>query len=92
VWLLATQIPYTIFVANRHAKITAFLDGIELPAQTVQAALAAAGESDKYSKIHPGKPRSSIAIGAVRTKMPTFFQPSFLLFSLGLHCSSLLSS
>jgi hypothetical protein len=54
IWLFATQIPYTIFVANRNAKIDAFLAGNQLPAQTVQAALAAAGESTKYSKLHPG--------------------------------------
>jgi hypothetical protein len=53
VWLFATQIPYTVFVANRHAKIDAYLLGEQLPAQAVQAALAAAGESTKYSKLHP---------------------------------------
>jgi hypothetical protein len=51
-WLLATQIPYTVFVANRNAKVDAFLAGTQLPAQAVQAALAAAGESTKYSKLH----------------------------------------
>jgi hypothetical protein len=54
VWLFATQIPYTIFVANHNAKIDAFLAGRQLPAQAVQAALAAAGESTKYSKLHFG--------------------------------------
>ncbi|KAI0254570.1 hypothetical protein BJV78DRAFT_928869 [Lactifluus subvellereus] len=52
VWLFATQIPYTVFVANHRAKITAFLDGLQLPAQLVQATLSGAGESDKYSKLH----------------------------------------
>jgi hypothetical protein len=52
VWLFATQIPYTIFIANRNAKIDAFLAGRQLPAQAVQAALASAGESTKYSKLH----------------------------------------
>jgi hypothetical protein len=52
VWLLATQIPYTVFVANHNAKIDAFLAGEQLPAQAVQAALASAGESTKYSKLH----------------------------------------
>jgi len=52
VWLLATQIPYTVFVANHNAKVDAFLAGNQLPAQAVQAALAAAGESTKYSKLH----------------------------------------
>jgi hypothetical protein len=53
-WLVATQIPFTVFVANRSAKVDAFLAGQQLPAQAVQAALAAAGESAKYSKLHPG--------------------------------------
>lgn len=59
-WLFATQIPYTVAVATHRAKIDAFLDGLQLPAQTVQAALAAAGESDKYSKLHPGTPYSVV--------------------------------
>lgn len=54
VWLLVTQIHYTIFVANRSAKVDAFLAGTQLPAQAVQAALAAAGESAKYNKLHFG--------------------------------------
>ena len=58
VWLFATQIPYTVFVAKHRAKITAFLNGLQLPAPVVQAALSEAGESDKYSKLHPGKPCS----------------------------------
>lgn len=53
-WVFATQIPYTVFVANRNAKVDAFLAGTQLPAQAVQAALAAAGESTKYSKLHSG--------------------------------------
>jgi len=53
VWLFATQIPYTVFVAKHRAKITAFLNGLQLPAPAVQAALSEAGESDKYSKLHP---------------------------------------
>jgi len=52
-WLLATEIPYTVAVASHRAKIDAFLGGVQLPAQTVQGAIAAAGESDKYSKLHP---------------------------------------
>jgi len=53
VWVLAAQIPYTAFVATRRAKVDAFLGGVQLPAETVQAALAAAGGSDKYSSQHP---------------------------------------
>ncbi|KAI9465848.1 hypothetical protein BJY52DRAFT_492531 [Lactarius psammicola] len=51
-WILATQIPYTIITANRHAKVDAFLGGVQLPSATLQAALAARGLSDKYSKLH----------------------------------------
>jgi len=51
-WLLATQIPYTDFTATRYAKITAYLDGVQLPAATTQAALATTGLSNKYSKLH----------------------------------------
>jgi hypothetical protein len=54
VWLLATQIPYTVILATRNGKVDAFLAGRQLPAQAVQAALAAAGESTKYTKLHPG--------------------------------------
>jgi hypothetical protein len=53
-WLLATQIPYTDFLANRSGKVDAFLGGQQLPAQVVQKTIAAAGESTKYSKLHPG--------------------------------------
>jgi len=51
-WLFATQIPYTVAVATHRAKIDAFLGRVQLPAQTVQGAITAAGESDKYSKLH----------------------------------------
>jgi hypothetical protein len=57
-WLLATQIPYTDFTATRYAKVTAFLGSVQLPAATLQAALAASGLSDKYSKLHHGKSRA----------------------------------
>jgi hypothetical protein len=90
--LLINQIVYTTFLANHRAKITAFLDGVKLSPQTVQAFITAIGQSDKYSKQHPGKSCSSTVFGAVRTKMPTFFQLSFLPFSLGSQCSSLPSS
>jgi len=69
-WLLATQIPYTDFLANRSAKIDAFLAGRQLPAQVVQAALAAAGESAKYSKLHPG---TSYRLAHVRDHVANFF-------------------
>jgi len=52
-WLFATQIPYTVCVAKRRAKIDAFLGGEQLPAEVVQATISAEGESTKYSKLHP---------------------------------------
>ena len=61
-WLFATQIPYTVFVATHRAKIDAFLGGVQLPEQTVQEGLAAAGESDKYRKLHPGTSYSVIRL------------------------------
>jgi hypothetical protein len=54
VWVLATQIPYTVVTANHTAGVKAFLDGVQLPAQAIQEALAAAGQSDKYSELHFG--------------------------------------
>jgi hypothetical protein len=77
VWLVATQIPYTIFVANRNAKIDAFLAGKQLPAQVVQAALAEAGESTKYSKLHPGTSHREHA--CFRNMLLTFSPPAVLL-------------
>jgi hypothetical protein len=59
-WLFATQIPYTVAVATHRAKIDAFLGRVQLPAQTVQGAITAAGESDKYSKLHSGAPYSVV--------------------------------
>jgi hypothetical protein len=59
-WLFATEIPYTVIVATHRAKIDAFLGGVQLPAQTVQGAIAAAGESDKYSKLHAGTSYDSV--------------------------------
>jgi hypothetical protein len=86
-WLFATQIPYTVAVANHRAKINAFLGGVQLPAQTVQAAITAAGESDKYSKLHPGTSWGANCLGNRDTYI--FSQLFFLPFSLGLHCSLL---
>ena len=54
-WLLATQIPFTVFTATRSAKVDAFLDGQQLPAATIQAALTAEGQSSKYNKLHSSK-------------------------------------
>lgn len=55
VWILATETAYTVITATHHAKIDAFLRGVQLPAATVQEGLVAAGLSDKYSKLHAGK-------------------------------------
>jgi len=73
VWIFVTQIPYTVFVANRRAKVDAFLNGVQLPPQTVQAALAAAGESDKYSSQHPGAIHRLI-LGGFRDQYINFFR------------------
>jgi len=74
-WLFATQIPYTVFVANHRAKIDAFLGGVQLPASTVQAAIAAAGETDKYSKLHSGTSWCASSLG---TEILTFLQAVLL--------------
>jgi hypothetical protein len=75
-WLLATQIPYTAFVATRSAKIDAFLDGQQLPAQVIQATLAADGESAKYCKLHPGTSNGVIHLWNFGAK---FFSSAVLL-------------
>jgi hypothetical protein len=75
-WLLVTQIPYTDFLANRSAKIDAFLAGRQIPAQAVQAALAAAGESAKYSKLHPG---TLYRLAHIRDHVANFFPSAVLL-------------
>ena len=80
VWLFATQIPYTIFIANRNAKIDAFLACRQLPAQAVQAALASAGESTKYSKLHFGT-SMSYRVGHFKS-YGTDFSPSAVLLAI----------
>jgi hypothetical protein len=90
--LFCNHIVYVVKLANEGAKITAFRDGVKLPQETAQAIVTATGQSTKYSKQHPGKSCGSTVFGAVRTKMPTFFQLSFLAFSVGFQCSSLPSS
>jgi hypothetical protein len=90
--VLSNEIVYTAKLATNRAQITAFLGGRELSPQAVQLYIIATGQSYKYSEQHPGKSCSSTVFGAVRTKMPTFFQRSCLPFSLGFQCSSLPSS
>jgi len=51
-WLLATQIPFTVFTANRTGKVDAFLGGQQLPQSAIAAALAAEGLSAKYNSLH----------------------------------------
>ena len=72
-WLFATQIPYTVAVATHRAKIDAFLGSVQLPAQTVQGAIAAAGESDKYSKLHAGTPYSVVRLCSFVNQNADFF-------------------
>lgn len=66
-----------MFVATHRAKIDAFLGGVQLPAQTVQAGLAATGESDKYSKLHPGTPYA-FTFGGLGIKILTFLSAVLL--------------
>lgn len=67
-------------MANRNAKVDAFVAGRQLPAQAVQAALAAAGESTKYSDLHPGAPIPFVA--DFRNRGANFFSPSAVLLAI----------
>ncbi|KAJ6598189.1 hypothetical protein DFH09DRAFT_1356521 [Mycena vulgaris] len=49
VWLFATQIPLTLFVATRSVKVEAFIDGIKLPDKFVTTIERALGAKTKYS-------------------------------------------
>jgi len=51
-WLLATQIPFTVFTATRSGKVDAFLGDQQLPQSAIAAALAAKGLSSKYNSLH----------------------------------------
>ncbi|KAJ7489128.1 hypothetical protein FB451DRAFT_1223809 [Mycena latifolia] len=49
IWLLATQIPVTVFVATRSARVEAFIDGLKLPDSVVATIERALGAKTKYS-------------------------------------------
>ncbi|KAH9922124.1 uncharacterized protein B0H18DRAFT_844676, partial [Fomitopsis serialis] len=51
VWLFATLVPFTDFVANRSAKISANIGGVPLSAGDIQAYQAAFGLTSVYHKL-----------------------------------------
>jgi len=51
VWLFATIIPFTSFFATRSAKVTASLDGLQLPSSLVNQAERSLGTTSVYKKI-----------------------------------------
>ncbi|GBE84228.1 predicted protein [Sparassis crispa] len=51
IWLFATLVPFTDFVANRQAKVSATLDGISLPQSVIQAVQAQIGVTGIYHKL-----------------------------------------
>ncbi|KAL6306557.1 hypothetical protein BKA93DRAFT_912794 [Sparassis latifolia] len=51
VWLFATLVPFTDFVANRQANVSATLDGIALPQSVIQAVQAQSGVTGIYHEV-----------------------------------------
>ena len=51
VWLFATIIPFTFFFATRSAKVTASLNGLQLPSTLVNQAENSLGSTSIYKKI-----------------------------------------
>ncbi|GBE87313.1 predicted protein [Sparassis crispa] len=51
VWLFAALVPFTDFVANRQANVSATLDGIALPQSVIQAVQAQSGVTGTYHEI-----------------------------------------
>lgn len=51
IWLFATLIPFTDFVATRQAKVTAFLGSVQLPQSIIQAAQKQLGVTGVYKDI-----------------------------------------
>jgi len=51
VWLFATLIPFTVYFATRSAKVTASLNGIQLPASLVNRVEQSLGSTSVYHKI-----------------------------------------
>ena len=52
VWLLATQIPFTIFFETRSAIVAAYVEGHQLSAAMVQGAEKALGATPVYNKVY----------------------------------------
>lgn len=51
VLLLGSMIPYTIYFATRHAKVTAFIGATQLPDSVIKAAEQASGSTSIYKDI-----------------------------------------
>ncbi|KAL6299800.1 hypothetical protein BKA93DRAFT_829577 [Sparassis latifolia] len=51
VWLFAALVPFTDFVANRQANVSATLDGVALPPSVIQAVQAQSGVTGIYHEI-----------------------------------------
>ncbi|KAI0049334.1 hypothetical protein FA95DRAFT_1489479 [Auriscalpium vulgare] len=51
-WLLPTQIAYTVFFANDTSGVTAFLGSLQLPPSIIQAAQEAEGVTPVYRKLY----------------------------------------
>lgn len=51
VWLFATLIPFDYYFANRSARVTASLNGIQLPSSLINQAEQALGTTAVYRKI-----------------------------------------
>lgn len=52
IWLFATLVPFTDFVARRHSKVSATLGGVPIPANVIQSVQQALGVTPVYHKIH----------------------------------------
>ncbi|KAF8875111.1 hypothetical protein BD779DRAFT_1428527, partial [Infundibulicybe gibba] len=51
VWLLAAQIPFTIFYATRAARVTAFVGTVQLPDTVIKSVEKTLGTSSVYRQI-----------------------------------------
>ncbi|EED82259.1 predicted protein [Postia placenta Mad-698-R] len=50
-WLFATLVPFTDFVANRQAKVTAYIGGVQLPPNLIQGTEAELGVTPVYHRL-----------------------------------------
>ncbi|KAH9940648.1 hypothetical protein B0H21DRAFT_697430 [Amylocystis lapponica] len=51
-WLFATVVPFTDFIANRQATVSATLGGVQLPQSIIQQAQEALGVTNDYHQIN----------------------------------------